>query len=131
MATRSSFVPASIVAAALLIGCGGENARTASLPPSGATSFGKGHAPVEPATHFVPDRIIVIVMENHSFDDVIGRTDPSGNRLVTPFLTQAALTDRLATLAFGVAHPSLPNYLSMIAGDYFGVHDDNGSCYAP
>ncbi len=131
MATFSSFLPASICTVALLSGCGGESARTTSLPPSSATSFGNGHAPIEPAKRFVPDRIIVIVMENHSFDDIIGKTDPSGNHLLTPFLTQAAMTDRIATLAFGVAHPSLPNYLSMIAGDYFGVHDDNGSCYAP
>ena len=79
----------------------------------------------------VPDHIFVIVMENHSFDDIIGATDANGYHLFAPFLTQAAQTDRLATMAFGVAHPSLPNYLSMIAGNYFGVHDDNGSCYAP
>ena len=131
MSTYLSFVPASICVAALLTGCGGESARTSQLPPSSASSFSNGRAPVEPAKRFVPDRIIVIVMENHSFDDIIGRTDPTGNHLLTPFLTQAALTDRIATLAFGVAHPSLPNYLSLIAGDYFGVHDDNGSCYAP
>jgi acid phosphatase len=53
-----------------------------------------------------------------------------GYHLLAPFLTQLAQTNRLATLAFGVTHPSLPNYLSLIAGNSFGVHDDNGSCYA-
>ena len=35
------------------------------------------------------------------------------------------------TYYFGVTHPSLPNYLSMISGDYFGIQDDNDSCFNP
>jgi phosphatidylinositol-3-phosphatase len=124
--------PAAAIAVALLVACGGTSSQRAQLPaapdaPAGFTSAGSG----QPAGSFVPDRIIVIVMENHSFDDVIGATDRSGNRLLTPFLTQIAQTNRLSTLQFGVAHPSLPNYLSLISGDFFGVHDDSGSCYAP
>jgi len=80
------------------------------------------------------DRVIVIVMENHGFDNVIGGLDPrdpSGTKLVTPFITQLALNSGLGTYYFGLTHPSLPNYLSMIAGDFFGVHDDNDSCFNP
>jgi hypothetical protein len=80
------------------------------------------------------DHAWVIMMENQSFDDVIGRdlVNPSGNPTTpdTPFITGLATTNGLATLYFGVTHPSLPNYLSMVAGDYFGVQDDNPSCYA-
>jgi phospholipase C len=76
------------------------------------------------------DRIFIIMMENHSFDEVIGRTDGSGYKLLTPFITQLAANDGLATLSFGVTGPSLGNYLSFLAGDYLGVHDDLGSCYA-
>jgi phospholipase C len=78
------------------------------------------------------DRVIVIVMENHGFDNVIGALDPrdaTGSKLITPFITQLALNSGLATYYFGVTHPSLPNYLSMIAGDFFGVQDDNDSCF--
>jgi hypothetical protein len=33
----------------------------------------------------------------------------------------------LATYYFGVTHPSLPNYLAMIAGDEFGIRDNKPS----
>lgn len=130
MAARWSLILALLVAATVTA-CG-ENSRTQQLPSAANASSGFADAggPTEPGGILVPDHIIVIVMENHSFDDIIGATDANGYHLFAPFLTQAAQTNRLATMAFGVAHPSLPNYLSMIAGNYFGVHDDNGSCYA-
>jgi phospholipase C len=132
MATRWFLISALLLTTAVTAACGGQT-RTSQLPGAGngASGFADVSRPIEPGSPIVPDHIIVIVMENHSFDDIIGATNGNGYHLFTPFLTQAAETDRLATMAFGVAHPSLPNYLSMIAGDYFGVHDDNGSCYAP
>ncbi|MGA8098951.1 MAG: alkaline phosphatase family protein [Candidatus Cybelea sp.] len=131
MAARWSLILA-LLTAATVTACG-ESSRTQQLPSAANASSGFADAggPNEPGSMLVPDHIFVIVMENHSFDDIIGATDANGYHLFAPFLTQAAQTDRLATMAFGVAHPSLPNYLSMIAGNYFGVHDDNGSCYAP
>jgi hypothetical protein len=81
------------------------------------------------------DRVFVIMMENHGFDQVIGPLVPGSNSespnqtLLTPFITQLAQTQGLATYYFGTTHPSLPNYLATIAGDYFGVQDDNDSCY--
>lgn len=122
----------TVLTAAMLAACGQPSTNSAQIPsaPSNPSGFLSRDGTARPLKSFVPDRIIVIVMENHSFDDIIGATNGSGNRQLTPFLTQTALTNRIATLEFGVAHPSLPNYLSLIAGDYFGVHDDNGSCYA-
>jgi phosphatidylinositol-3-phosphatase len=49
--------------------------------------------------------------------------------LLTPFITNLAQTQGLATYYFGTTHPSLPNYLATVAGDYFGIQDDNDSCY--
>ncbi len=69
------------------------------------------------------DHIYVIVLENHSFNDALY----SGS---SPFLLNLSRTQRLATNYFGVAHPSLPNYLAMIAGDEFGIRDDAPSCFA-
>ncbi len=131
MLSRYSPILGATLAGALLTACGGA-AKSEQLPAtSGAqVGFSGKHAPMQAGTVLVPDRIIIIVMENHSFDDIIGATDRSGYHLLAPFLTQAAQTNRLATLAFGVSHPSLPNYLSLIAGSEFGVRDDNGSCYA-
>lgn len=76
------------------------------------------------------DRVFVIVMENHNFDEIIGRTDSSGLVYETPFITQLAEQNGLALDAFGVSAPSLPNYISLLSGDSFGIHDDQGSCYA-
>src|SRR5262249_59757865 len=82
------------------------------------------------------DRVFVIMMENHGFDQVIGAlADPNAEGdpnapLLTPFITNLAFTQGLATFFFGVTHPSLPNYLASIAGDFFGVQDDNDSCFA-
>jgi phosphatidylinositol-3-phosphatase len=69
------------------------------------------------------DHIYVIVLENHGFDDALFN-GPS------PFMRELAETQGLATHYFGVAHPSLPNYLTLIGGDDFGVRDDQPSCFA-
>lgn len=89
-----------------------------------------------PAHHLAHrfDRVFVIMLENHSFDEVIGQADPSdssGVSLLTPFTTRMAQTQSLATYYFGVTHPSLPNYLAAIAGDTFGIQSDADSCFAP
>ncbi len=80
------------------------------------------------------DHAYVIMMENQSFDNLVGhdKFDANGNNLGpdTPFITKSALTEGLATLYFGVTHPSLPNYVATISGDYFGIQDDASSCYA-
>src|SRR5579862_2477407 len=82
------------------------------------------------------DHVFVIMMENQSFDDLIGRNvedgsgDPTG-AFDTPFLTfTAPAMSGFAFQYFGVTHPSLPNYLASIGGDFFKVQDDNPSCFA-
>jgi phospholipase C len=133
MCVRIPSTLALVLAACALVACAVESSRTGQIPTisNASSGFSSDVGAAKRGAGFVPDRIVVIVMENHSFDDIVGATDKSGYHLLTPFLTQTAQTGRLATLAFGIAHPSLPNYLSLIAGDYFGVHDDNGSCFAP
>jgi hypothetical protein len=69
------------------------------------------------------DHVYIIVLENHGFDDAL-YNGPS------PFLRQLSQEQGLATAYFGVAHPSLPNYLALIGGDDFGVRDDRPSCFA-
>jgi len=82
------------------------------------------------------DHVFVIMMENQSFDEVVGRNviDPSGNPtgvFDTPFVTfKAPALSGFAFQYFGVTHPSLPNYLSTIAGNFYKIQDDNPSCYA-
>lgn len=60
----------------------------------------------------------VIVLENHSLPDTIGNASmPVVNRLARTYGYAANFT--------GVAHPSLPNYVAMIAGDTMGLTSDD------
>jgi hypothetical protein len=62
--------------------------------------------------------IVEIMMENTSYGTIIGNPDaPKINALASQY--------GLATNYFGVTHPSEPNYMANIAGDFFGVQDDN------
>ena len=42
-----------------------------------------------------------------------------------PYLTALAHTYAMADHYYGVTHPSMPNYIASIAGDNFGIQDDN------
>ncbi len=64
------------------------------------------------------DHIYVIMLENHSQSSVIG--DPNA-----PYITHLAKTYAMADNYYGVTHPSMPNYVATIAGDNFGIQDDN------
>jgi len=63
------------------------------------------------------EHIIVIIAENHGFDQIKDNANaPNINTLAQKF--------GLATQYFGVVHPSKANYIAMIAGKTFGIHDD-------
>jgi len=65
-----------------------------------------------------PDHIFYIMMENHAYDQIIGNTADA------PFINQLASQNKLASAFHGVTHPSLPNYLAAISGDFQGIWDD-------
>jgi hypothetical protein len=64
------------------------------------------------------DHVFVIMLENHSQSSVID--DPNA-----PYLTSLAHKYSMADNYYGVTHPSMPNYIAAIAGDNFGIQDDN------
>jgi hypothetical protein len=70
--------------------------------------------------HGVPhlDHVIFIMMENHSYSQIIGNPD-------APFTNQYAERVNLARNYFAVAHPSLTNYLEVTGGSNFNVLNDN------
>lgn len=72
-------------------------------------------------THSVPslDHVIVVVMENHSYDDV----------RVLPYTASLIAGNSSFSNSFALTHPSQPNYIAMWAGATFGVSNDN--CPAP
>jgi phospholipase C len=65
-----------------------------------------------------PDHIFYIMMENHAYNQIIGNTQDA------PFINRLASRNHLATNFHGVTHPSLPNYLAAISGDFQGIWDD-------
>jgi len=81
---------------------------------AGATPSTAGNGHDGPAF----DHIYVIMLENHSQSSVID--DPNAR-----YLTSLAHTYAMADRYFGVTHPSMPNYIASIAGDNFGIQDDN------
>ena len=83
---------------------------------TGAAAHGAGG---EHHRHSAPlDHIFVIMLENHSQSSVID--DPNA-----PYLTSLAHHYAMADNYYGVTHPSMPNYIATIAGDNFGIQDDN------
>lgn len=62
--------------------------------------------------------VFLIVLENHSAESVIGNP-------ALPALNRLAQEGALATNSHGVAHPSLPNYVALIAGSTFGSRSDD------
>ncbi|HZZ22688.1 MAG TPA: alkaline phosphatase family protein [Roseiarcus sp.] len=83
-----------------------------------AALFAAATAPSAAAS--APKHLILIMMENHGTDTLLG------NKEDAPFLTELVTQPgvRFATQYYGVTHPSLPNYLALIAGDEMGIHDD-------
>jgi len=64
------------------------------------------------------DHAFVIVMENHSYNQIIGNP-------AAPYITSYSQTANLAKNYFGVGHPSLTNYLEIVGGSNFDVVNDN------
>jgi hypothetical protein len=87
---------------------------------SGGTSGSSGTMTNNPLT------IFTIVMENHDYDEIVGKTSTA------PFINSLIDDYGLATNYMDSGtHPSLPNYLTMISGDpqYLGVLDLNPDTY--
>ena len=81
------------------------------------TAEANGSAPAVPRFRHV----IVVVFENKERDEIVGNP-------AAPTFT--ALAARYATLPAyaAVAHPSLPNYLALVAGSTQGIRSDCTSC---
>ena len=91
-----------------------------SLP---VTSEPAASTPPTSTTHPTAARphVLIVLMENREDSDVIGLASaPYVNELVTRF--------GLATESFGASHPSLPNYLDLIAGSTLGITSDCTGC---
>jgi hypothetical protein len=66
--------------------------------------------------------VVVIVMENKEYGQVIGSKD-------APYTNRLARRYGLATASYGIRHPSLPNYLALTGGSTFGIDSDCTDCH--
>jgi acid phosphatase len=83
---------------------------TASPGASPAAAGTTGLAP--------PAHTLVVVMENHAYNQVIGNGD-------APYINALARQGALLTASYAVSHPSEPNYLALFSGSTQGVSDDS------
>ena len=102
----------ALAALLLLPTCGGS--------PSALSQGGEVGPAGAPALGVIP-RIAVIVMENREYDSVIGSSD-------APFVNSLAQRYGLASQAFAITHPSLPNYLALLGGSTLGITSDCTDC---
>jgi phosphatidylinositol-3-phosphatase len=69
-------------------------------------------------------RVIVVVMENKEHGQVIGSAS-------APYVTKLASENAAPARYYGVRHPSLPNYIAMLAGSTLGIASNCTSCHRP
>jgi hypothetical protein len=74
----------------------------------------------------VPDHIIVIMLENKGYSNIIGSSN-------APYLNSLANDPKCALFSnsYGVTHPSQPNYISLFSGNNQGVINDNAPTGIP
>jgi phosphatidylinositol-3-phosphatase len=102
-------------------------ALVALLLAAGQLSCGESHpgAPLTlPASlpHPTSSHVVVIVMENKEYDDIIGNSD-------APYINRLAHRYGLATASYGIRHPSLPDYLALTSGSTQGIDSDCTDCH--
>lgn len=109
----------------------GTNSIAVEIHQTGATSsdisfdlqvIGQPVAPV--VTLPRPDHIVIVMMENHSYNEIVGNAS-------APFINSLITGNNSAnfTQSFGLTHPSQPNYLMLYAGSNQGVTDDGNPSF--
>ena len=69
------------------------------------------------------DHVVVVIMENHSFDQIFQTRE-------AVYLKKLAKGGAVFDNSYGVAHPSQPNYFALFSGSTQGVHDDGIHSFA-
>jgi acid phosphatase len=65
-----------------------------------------------------PDHIVVVIEENHSLAQIVDSP-------AAPYLNELIHKGALLTKAYGITHPSQPNYIALFAGSTEGVIANN------
>src|SRR5215467_333646 len=74
----------------------------------------------------VPDHIVIVIEENHSYSQIIGSSN-------APYITALSKDSSSANFvnAYATTHPSQPNYLNFFSGSTQGVTDNTHPVNAP
>ncbi|GAA1116058.1 MULTISPECIES: alkaline phosphatase family protein [Kitasatospora] len=67
-----------------------------------------------------PDHVVVVMMENHAYSQIIGSKD-------APYINQLAKGGAVLKASYGITHPSQPNYFAVFSGSTQGITGDG--CY--
>jgi phospholipase C len=111
-AARTLLIFAASLASALVLCCSGAPAASSQVAPPSVASVS-----VPAFSH-----VVIVVMENEEVQQVLG----SG---AAPYLDSLAARYAVADQFYGIAHPSLPNYLALIGGSTFGISSDCTDCF--
>ena len=115
-----------LAVSAVLAGCGGNGPNRPAGQSGAAAGAGQpsasGSAPsATPGAGIAaipaPAHTVVVVMENHSYADIIGNP-------AAPFINELARRGALFTRSYAITHPSEPNYLALFSGSTQGIADD-------
>jgi hypothetical protein len=109
--------PAVLGVAAAALGLAAAPALAAAHGADSGSGGESGTHRQDDRAHGAFDHIYVIMLENHSQSSVIGDAN-------APYLNSLANTYSMASNYYGVTHPSMPNYIATVAGDNFGIQDD-------
>jgi hypothetical protein len=82
---------------------------------AGGTAHAAGSVPT-------PDHVVVVMMENHAYSQVIGSSS-------APYINSLKSSGADLTASYAITHPSQPNYFAIFSGATQGITDD--SCYTP
>jgi hypothetical protein len=82
------------------------------------------------------DHVFLLILENHDYCQLLAAPastvagecaagDNANPAHDAPFLNTLAAKNGVATAYFGTSHPSEPNYVALVGGNYFGIQDDD------
>ena len=110
---RAGAAGAVLLALAACGGCSAPRspAAVSRSPAAGPSAAAPSAAVPEPA------HTVVVVMENHSYSDIIGNP-------AAPYINALARRGALFIRSYAITHPSQPNYLALFSGSTQGVTDD-------
>jgi acid phosphatase len=73
-----------------------------------------------------PKHIVLVIMENKAYEDVIDNDPATPVRSSrAPYLNRLAREGALLTHSYGLHHPSQPNYLELFSGSTHGICNDH------